>query len=169
MKSDFDHPNKGKQRKRLKGLLGKASAFIVLILVISLGMLLILWIQTPSENEGNVGIEELTETDSLKLSSDLDGKERDPETDLVIGEGFEIVKGHCTACHSSALVIQNKFTREGWKAKIEWMQETQGLWELGESEPIILDYLAKHYAPEAYVGRRAPLKDIEWYELDSSN
>lgn len=166
MKSDFNNPNKGSQRNRPKG---KVWAFIALILVISLGMLLILWIQTPTENGGNFVNEDITASDSLSLSSGFDGKERDPETDLVIGEGFEIVKGHCTACHSSALVIQNKFTREGWKAKIEWMQETQGLWDLGESESIILDYLAEHYAPEAYVGRRAPLKNIEWYELDSGS
>lgn len=45
------------------------------------------------------------------------------------------------------------------------MQQTQGLWDLGEAEPIILDYLAKHYAPEARASRRQPLTDIEWYSL----
>ena len=141
-------------------------AFIALILVLSLGLFLITWIQSDSDSSKDSGKEaaELTELDSLAISQD--GKDRDPETQLVLGTGFEIVKGNCTNCHSSALIIQNRFTREGWKAKIEWMQETQGLWPLGESEDVILDYLAEHYAPEAYVGRRAPLKDIEWYELD---
>jgi hypothetical protein len=46
------------------------------------------------------------------------------------------------------------------------MQSTQGLWDLGEAEPIILDYLATHYAPEES-GRRAAidLDAIEWYIL----
>lgn len=141
-------------------------AFIALILVLSLGIFLITWIQTDSDSRKDSGKEaaELTEIDSLAISQE--GKDLDPETQLVLGTGFEIVKGNCTNCHSSALIIQNRFTREGWKAKIEWMQETQGLWPLGESEDVILDYLAEHYAPEAYVGRRAPLENIEWYELD---
>ncbi len=93
----------------------------------------------------------------------LDGK--DVATGLVVGEGVEIVRTTCTGCHSSAIILQNRFTREGWKAKIVWMQETQGLWDLGENEPAILDYLATHYAPEPPKGRRIPLKDIGWYEL----
>ena len=50
---------------------------------------------------------------------------------------------------------------------IDWMQATQGLWELGDNEPIILDYLATHYAPEE-VGRRANLdvEEIGWYILE---
>ena len=91
---------------------------------------------------------------------------KDEETGLIVSTGLELVKANCTNCHSSALIIQNRFTREGWHEKIVWMQETQGLWELGESEPIILDYLAKNYAPEAPRGRRVPLTDIEWYELN---
>lgn len=86
------------------------------------------------------------------------------ETGLVYAEGFEEVRGTCTACHSAKLVIQNRATRAGWKDMIRWMQQTQGLWDLGSSEPIILDYLAKHYAPQA-IERRASLdvEEIEWY------
>lgn len=93
----------------------------------------------------------------------VDGK--DVETGLLAGDGLELVKANCTACHSSALILQNRFTREGWHSKIVWMQETQGLWDLGGNEAIILDYLAANYAPEAPQGRRIPLSDIEWYEL----
>jgi hypothetical protein len=39
---------------------------------------------------------------------------------------------------------------------IRWMQDTQGLWSLGDNEPLVLDYLAQHYGPFA-VGRRPPL------------
>lgn len=73
----------------------------------------------------------------------------------------------CTSCHSAKLITQNRATREGWKGMIVWMQETQGLPDFGENEPKILDYLEKHYAPEA-VGRRANLDmaAIEWYILE---
>ncbi len=89
------------------------------------------------------------------------------ETGLVYAEGFDIVRGTCTACHSAKLVTQNRASREGWKQMLTWMQATQGLWELGEQEPIILDYLATHYAPEA-IGRRAniDMKEVEWYILN---
>lgn len=67
-----------------------------------------------------------------------------------------IVKAHCTACHSAALITQNRLTREGWLNTIRWMQEKQNLWPLGEHEAVILDYLEKYYYP-ADTGRRKPL------------
>lgn len=88
-------------------------------------------------------------------------------TGLVYAEGFELVRGTCTACHSAKLITQNRATREGWEQMIRWMQKTQNLWDLGANEPIILDYLAAHYAPEE-IGRRANLdvEAIEWYLLE---
>ena len=109
----------------------------------------------------------------LKTLSDVDTVEQelavelDSATGLVIDEGFQLVKGNCTPCHSARLITQNRASREGWKEMIQWMQETQNLWPLGQNEEIILDYLAKNYAP-GKTGRRAPLKDIEWYELDKN-
>lgn len=85
---------------------------------------------------------------------------------LIVADGWEIVKRNCTACHSGQLVAQNRATKEGWEKMIRWMQTTQGLWDLGEAEPIILDYLATHYAPEE-TGRRTAIdiEAIEWYIL----
>lgn len=85
---------------------------------------------------------------------------------LIVADGWELVKRNCTACHSGQLVAQNRATKEGWEKMIRWMQTTQGLWDLGEAEPIILDYLATHYAPEES-GRRAAIDvdAIEWYIL----
>ena len=82
--------------------------------------------------------------------------EIDPDTSLVVADGYAQVKAQCTACHSGRLVAQNRADREGWQQMIRWMQETQGLWPLGDAEPVILDYLAEHYGPIAR-GRRAPL------------
>jgi hypothetical protein len=88
-------------------------------------------------------------------------------TGLIVAEGWELVKRNCTACHSGQLVAQNRATKEGWEKMIRWMQTTQGLWDLGEAEPVILDYLATHYAPEES-GRRAAIDvdAIEWYILN---
>ena len=89
------------------------------------------------------------------------------QTGLIYDANFDLVRAHCTACHSGKLVAQNRATREGWQQMIRWMQATQGLWDLGVNEPKILDYLAKNYAPEE-VGRRTNIDvaAVEWYILD---
>ena len=85
-------------------------------------------------------------------------------TGLVVDQGVDVVMSTCAACHSLDLVIQNRADQQGWKDMIVWMQETQKLWDLGESEPIIINYLAKNYAPEN-TGRRKNLEDIVWHDL----
>ena len=96
----------------------------------------------------------------------LDHGEKDAESGLFLDNDMLLVKGQCTGCHSAKLISMNRFTREGWKEKITWMQQTQNLWDLGEAEPAILDYLAKYYAPEGKASRRANLENIEWYPLN---
>ena len=95
----------------------------------------------------------------------IDGK--DMETGLIVDKGWEEVKTNCTRCHNAKIILQNRFDKKGWKELIVWMQETQGLWKLGENEEVILDYLAKNYAPEVK-GRRVPLqlKEEDWYILE---
>ncbi len=83
---------------------------------------------------------------------------------LVVKEGFEVVVVNCVPCHSGKLIAQNRATRDGWRNLIRRMQKTQKLWDLGENEDRIFDYLANNYAPTEG-GRRAPLKDIQWYFL----
>lgn len=85
-------------------------------------------------------------------------------TGLKDAEGLMAVVNNCTNCHSADLVMQNRMNRERWIETIRWMQETQNLWNLGENEDIILDYLVTNY-PVIDMGRRAPLTDIEWYSL----
>ncbi|ALM54686.1 hypothetical protein AR456_12910 [Halomonas huangheensis] len=81
----------------------------------------------------------------------------DPDSGLVMAEGWEIVKGHCTVCHSARLVTQNRGSRSHWADTIKWMQETQGLWPFSpEMEDTILTYLATHYGPSTEA-RRQPL------------
>lgn len=99
-----------------------------------------------------------------------DSVKKDPETGLAIDPQLMLVKGQCTACHSSKLILQSRFSRDKWIERIRWMQRTQKLWDLGESEPIILDYLVKYYGPAtgSFDGRREPLQSIKWYKLESS-
>ena len=82
--------------------------------------------------------------------------ETDSKTGLALGSGFEVVRLHCTVCHSARLVTQNRANRAGWRAMIRWMQDTQGLWPLGDQEDIVLDYLVAHYGARP-AGRRRPL------------
>ncbi|OEK00368.1 hypothetical protein BFP97_02050 [Roseivirga sp. 4D4] len=84
---------------------------------------------------------------------------------LVNAPGNNLVFSQCSGCHSIKLVTQNRATRDGWKSMIVWMQQTQNLWDLGDNEVKILDYLSTHYAP-AQQGRRTNLEVGEWYELN---
>lgn len=102
-----------------------------------------------------------TVADTLKI---------DPESGLIEDANLIMVKGQCTACHSSKLILQHRFTRAGWLDRIRWMQKYHNLWDLGESEKVVLDYLETYYGPEsaakARIFRRAPIKPVEWYKLD---
>ncbi|WP_190811322.1 monoheme cytochrome C [Flagellimonas sp. S3867] len=85
-------------------------------------------------------------------------------TGLVEAEGLMEVVNNCTNCHSAKLVTQNRMDKERWIATIRWMQETQNLWDLGNNEDIIINYLVINY-PAKKKGRRGILTNIEWYEL----
>jgi len=82
--------------------------------------------------------------------------ELDSKTGLAVAPGFEVVSTQCTVCHSARLITQNRADRDGWLAMIRWMQDTQGLWPLGDDEGQLLDYLSVNYGPLS-VGRRRPL------------
>lgn len=105
--------------------------------------------------------------DELKPLADTSGEIVNgihEKTGFVEAEGMKTVISHCTACHSSKLVIQNRMNTERWNATIKWMQETQNLWELGKNQEIIVNYLVENYPP-VETGRRENLKELEWYEL----
>ena len=93
----------------------------------------------------------------------------DAESGMINDPNLMMVKAQCTACHSSKLILQHRFTRAGWVERIRWMQKYHKLWDLGESEKVVLDYLEKNYGPEnaANIGtfRRQPLKSVQWYKL----
>ncbi len=86
-------------------------------------------------------------------------------TGLKDAKGLMTVINNCTNCHSAKLVIQNKMNKERWDATILWMQETQNLWDLGENQKIIVDYLTTNY-PITEKSRRENLSNITWYEIN---
>jgi hypothetical protein len=91
----------------------------------------------------------------------------DAETGLALDPNFTLIKAHCTGCHSPKLILQHRFTRDEWLSKIRWMQRNHKLWDLGDSEKIVLDYLAKNYAPtQSAYSRREALRNIKWYRLE---
>lgn len=92
----------------------------------------------------------------------------DPATGLIVAHGVEDVVSNCTACHSAKFITLQRGSRDTWKDMIRWMQRTQGLWSLdmpnaqGENtEKVILDYLAKNYAPDEKIERRKNLPHTE--------
>jgi mono/diheme cytochrome c family protein len=77
--------------------------------------------------------------------------------DLVDAPGSELVVQHCIACHGPRQFLQQRASRDTWRALIRWMQRDHGMATLDEGiEDRIVDYLAEHYAPEQ-AGRRAAL------------
>jgi hypothetical protein len=76
---------------------------------------------------------------------------------LIEAPGADLVRGHCSACHSLALVTAQRGDKTFWLNTIRWMQRTQNLWPLpAEHEAAILNYLSQHYA-ETQWGRRPNL------------
>ncbi|GAA0794158.1 hypothetical protein [Marinobacterium sediminicola] len=83
--------------------------------------------------------------------------EKDPNTGLIMAEGWETVRNNCTACHSAGLVTQNSGSRNYWLNLIRWMQATQNLWQFDTAtEKTILDYLSTQYGVKEGA-RREPL------------
>ncbi|MEZ8503269.1 cytochrome C [Vibrio splendidus] len=69
----------------------------------------------------------------------------DKASGLIMAPGWETVKGQCNACHTSLIVAQNSGNREQWRETIQWMVDTQGLWDLSDTWDPILDYLSTYY------------------------
>lgn len=140
-----------------QGLFSGKNLFLIIFTLLVVGLALVFLGVNPEEEQAPDPYVE--EQAPQEVTEGID-----PATGLVIGEGMNLVIGHCTGCHSAKLITQNRFDSEGWIRVIRWMQETQNLWDLGDSEKAIVDYLSKHYAPE-FTGRRMPLPPVEWYEL----
>ncbi len=131
--------------------------FSVLLLILVIGLFFLILRNTQSTTSNYQKIETSTDTTAIENGVHIN-------TGLIEAEGLHLVIAHCTSCHSAKLITQNRLSKEGWQETIKWMQETQNLWDLGNDEEAVVNYLAKNYAPTD-IGRRASLKNIEWYSL----
>ncbi len=65
------------------------------------------------------------------------------------GPGREEVYYSCQACHSLAIVVQQRLTRDSWQETLEWMVEEQGMPEpKPEVLAAILDYLGSRLSAD---------------------
>ena len=69
----------------------------------------------------------------------------DKASGLIMAPGWEIVNYQCNACHTSLLIPQNPGDKEVWRATIQWMIDTQGLWDLSDTWEPVLSYLSTYY------------------------
>ena len=111
----------------------------------------------PSGSGAGNGMRRMFLTVVLCFATSANAADVDATTGLRIAPGWEQVRAHCGACHSHALVTQQRADRQTWLDMIRWMQASQNLWQFQpEIEAQILDYLAANYPPQPN-RRRAPI------------
>lgn len=148
------------------GFDGHTRNFVLLMALVTMLSVFIAFSARPPKID-NRKVQAIQETQpSMKPSEDVKNGIHVP-TGLIADKDYQLVVNNCTACHAADLVIQNRQTAKGWKTIIEWMQEKQNLWDLGENESRIIAYLAKNYAPQKE-GRRKNLnlQKEDWYVLE---
>ena len=101
--------------------------------------------------------------------------EIDPKSGLRMdAEGnWNLIKANCNVCHSERLLTQQQLDRENWSKAIKRMQTQENLWDLGDNESKVLDYLSTYYGasskPKTQRVRRAQLKQIAFTPLSQSD
>lgn len=145
-------------KDQVKALSWLLFSFLLLFLILFGGMFYF------ANRKESPEIETESTTEGMVVTDDTIENGVHVATGFIDDEGMQATIQNCTNCHSAKLVTQNRMSREGWGATIKWMQETQNLWDLGNNEELILDYLSKNYAPVSK-GRRQPLNQTEWYQL----
>ncbi len=152
-----------KFKSQVKSIYRLLSTLMVLFAVTALTIIYLVSDPTLSFFTGPAPVEEYvavpSEEDFDKIENGIHVR-----TGFKDAEGLMTVVNNCTNCHSAQLVIQNRMNEERWKATIQWMQETQNLWDLGKNEEIIVNYLVTNYPPQKK-GRREILRNISWYDL----
>lgn len=150
-------------KEQLRVLLKNFKKIRVLLILFSLFYLISLYLLThPDTFRKQQEVSEITQVSIVKPEVE-NGIHL--ESGLIAKGDYLLVVTHCGGCHAHSLVSQNKNTVQGWEEVITWMQETQGLWELGNDHNKIVKYLGTYYAPEN-TGRRKNLKIQEWYVLN---
>ncbi|MBI6629559.1 cytochrome C-552 [Pontibaca salina] len=84
------------------------------------------------------------------MQADGDAVKLDPELgNLPVGEGAEDTFYQCTACHSTAIITQQRLSDARWDYMWDWMVEDQGMYDPeDETKEIVLNYLKQHFSSE---------------------
>lgn len=82
--------------------------------------------------------------------AEAEGPAPDPEFgDLPDAPGAEETFYQCTACHSTAIIRQQRITDARWDDLWQWMVEKQGMYDPDPAEKqLILTYLKTHFSSE---------------------
>ncbi|BFL81559.1 hypothetical protein LFREDSHE_00090 [Shewanella baltica] len=78
--------------------------------------------------------------------------------------GWELVNYQCNACHTSMIVTQNRGDKAFWKETLQWMVDTQGLWDLSDTWEPTLSYLSTYYGQaemDMTIFRRLPIESSQ--------
>ena len=74
-----------------------------------------------------------------------DSKQNEPPPD----PKWNLVRGHCSPCHSMRLVTQQRLDRLNWEWVMEDMVKKYGAtWISKALQKEIIDYLVEHYGPD---------------------
>lgn len=70
----------------------------------------------------------------------------DPQTRLIMGDGYPTIKRECVKCHPTQIIRSFRSDRAGWLDAIRWMQAEKGLKKFSDkTENTILTYLESYY------------------------
>lgn len=69
--------------------------------------------------------------------------------DLPVGVGAEETYYQCTACHSTAIIRQQRLTDARWDYLWDWMIDEQGMYDPDEeTKKMVMEYLKTHFSSE---------------------
>nr|WP_320127005.1 cytochrome C [uncultured Shewanella sp.] len=88
----------------------------------------------------------------------------DPQSGLIMAPGWELVNYQCNACHTSMIVTQNRGGKAFWQETLQWMVDTQGLWDLSDTWEPTLSYLSTYYGQaemDMTIFRRLPIESSQ--------
>ena len=88
---------------------------------------------------------------AMALGADASGRAQDPTPTgaaLAAGEGSDVVRRHCLACHGVNLITQQRLTRDEWSRELDKMV-AWGAGVTGPERPMLLDYLGSQFGKAA--------------------
>lgn len=122
-------------------------AFGYALFVIVLDLLVIGAIYVTAEQRS--AAEEAANQDadqSAFLKDPTPGIPIDPKTQLIMGDGFSVVRVECVKCHPTQIIRSFHADRSRWTDTIRWMQREKGLRRFEPAiEESIVTYLTTYY------------------------